>query len=162
MEFTFSYDPIVVASKNLFLFADETSRLLLNGAKLHATSVGLELSKGKLLVKNYATLSSEVKKIDDDIIDEGITLGNGVDDMACKIYSGATLNLTGGSLIYNNLLDSSWSMLDSLSALHLISDSRLVLQESMNLGSGIIKIGSQAYTVKSAGKSLVGSRFMVK
>ena len=82
--------------------------------------------------------------------------------MACKIYSGATLNLTGGSLIYNNLLDSSWSMLDSLSALHLISDSRLVLQESMNLGSGIIKIGSQAYTVKSAGKSLVGSRFMVK
>jgi len=163
MEFTFSYDPTSVASKTLFVLEDETSKLLLNGATLHATTTGLELSKGKLFVKDYANLSSEVLEVDEELtVDEGITLGDGTNDLVCKIYPGARLNISQGSLVYKNKLSTSWNMLSSLSVLSLLSDSQLVLEESLNLGSGVVEVGPQAYVTEAQDKSLIGSVFMVE
>ena len=75
-DFTFSYDPIVVASKQLFAFEDETSVLCLNGGSLHATTTGLVLTNGCLFVQENSFISSEVVQTDVFNYDQGITFGD--------------------------------------------------------------------------------------
>jgi len=160
--FTFSYAP-ASTSKDLLEFEDETSKLLLKSATFHATTTGAELCCGRLLIKDSATLCSEVAVTDEGVvIDEGIAVGDGTGDMICEIYPSANLNVTGGSLVYKNKDADSWVMYDSRSALCLLSESKLVLEESMDLGDGVVKIGPEASVVESSGKSLVGPVLMIR
>jgi len=159
-EFTFSYDPTSIASKDLLTFADGTSQLTLDGATLHATVTGLNLTNGKFIIDGHSTISSEVEGT----IDEGITFGDGTapGDIVCKVYSGSVLTVSSGSLVYNNTAASSWSMGNSYSILALSGDSRLVVLESLNLGSGGLQISKQASTSVASGKQLTATIFMVE
>jgi len=138
--FTFNYDPIRLASKTLLAFADETSLLILNGATLHTTTTGLNLTKGSMLVDGDSVLSSELKITGTSIVDNGITLGDGIQassDFACNITTGARLRISQGSLNYKNILSSSWLMENGLSTLNLGAHTTLRLYNTINLGFGI-------------------------
>jgi len=161
--FTFSYDPTSSTSKTLFEFVDKTSVLHLNGATLHTTVTGLELTKGTLILKGECTIGSEIEGSGAFPIDEGITFGNGIeaDDVTCKIAAGTTLNVVAGSLVYKNIASTSWNMLNSLSTLQLSANTKLVLQESLDLGAGVLKIGGRSRVDLTDGKDLLGSVYMI-
>jgi hypothetical protein len=57
--FTFSYDPKVMASRELLAFEDSTSELILQGATLYATTTGLRLTTGRLIVGETSGLYAE-------------------------------------------------------------------------------------------------------
>ncbi|MDR3550264.1 MAG: hypothetical protein P4L31_02540, partial [Candidatus Babeliales bacterium] len=138
--FTFSYDPVRLASKTLLSFVDATSELVLNGATLHATTTGLNLTKGSMVVLGDSGLSSEIKTIGATKIDNGITFGDGVSassDFGCDITSGSQLLFSNGSLNYKNLLSTSWLMENALSALHMGTATTLRIYNTLNLGLGV-------------------------
>ena len=83
---TFKYEPIV-GNKNLIVFEDETSRLYLDGATLHATYTGLKLSGGMLLLDNKVTLSSDARNSG-----EACEFAS---DLNIKLLSGAVADVHG-------------------------------------------------------------------
>ena len=72
------------------------------------------------------------------------------------------LSIASGSFVYNNVVSSSWVMGDSYSTLGLSPDTWLVLQESLDLGSGRLQISRQANMSIANGKQLTGAVFMVE
>lgn len=159
--FTFSYDPNS-ASKSLIVFEDETAKLILKGATLHATATGLQLTKGKLEVRAECTLSSEVYTDPDTseiTLDEGITFGNdnAADDLTCEIRSGAELHIAAGSLAYRNINATSWKMLARDSHVHITSGARLRLYQSLDLGNGIARFDTLSFLERAANKDLTGA-----
>lgn len=156
--FTFSYDPLA-AGPDRIQFADETSRLALNGATLHATMTGLQLMGGKLLIARDSNVSSE-KGISfaDTLVDNGITVGNGDAsyDMVCDILGGVTLNVIQGSLRYKNVLPSSLNTNKSRSIfLSLLSGTSLYVHQNIHAGDAIIRFDSSTQLARVAGKSVV-------
>jgi len=147
--FTFSYDPVNVVSQNLVEMEDSTSTLILNGATLHTTGTGIQLTKGKLRVLRDSFLSSE---------NDGVTLGNGnsSEDIQCDIFSGVTLWVTQGSIDYRNVLASSWNMHNLTSILYIEEDTQLNLYENLNLGEGSIVFGNNTTLGKALDKELTG------
>lgn len=139
-DFTFSYDPIRVASKILLEFQSDTSRLILDGATLHATVTGLQLTRGDLLVKRDSFLSSEVTSFGEQLIDEGIIFGSGVseNDVRCTILSGSILELSSGTLFYDNVNAGSLRMFNERSRLSIASGARLGLYQDITLGKGVL------------------------
>lgn len=129
--FTFNYAPSAHASQTLLGFSDATARLVLNGATVQTSGIGLTLLRGSLIATGNSFLSPEIGQI--------ITLGDGtaVHDMATTIAAGARLKLLNGSLYYNNLLSGSWIMENSVSILEMGLGTVLRLNKTMNLGIGI-------------------------
>ncbi len=163
--FTFSYDPVVLASKDLFAFEDSSSELILNGATLSTTVTGLTLKNGTIQVIRNSFLSSEIQRVVDEVagqvtlIDEGITLGGGtgLDDIELALNGSSILKLTNGSLYYNNTIASSLRMQNMSSVISIDSGAALKLYQSMNLGDGIVVFGDSATLACAAGKVLIGS-----
>ena len=155
---TFSYDPNS-ASKNLIEMEDETSLLLLNGATLHTTPTGIQLTKGRLRVLRDSFLSSEKETIFGNLLDEGITLGNDIagDDLKCDILSGVTLHMLQGSLNYRNVLSSSWSMNNFTSVLYMYADTQYNVYQNIDLDSGSLLLGNNTIIGRAIGKSIIGS-----
>lgn len=138
--FTFSYDPIRLASKTLLQFSDDTASLFLNGATLHATTTGLNITRGSLIVRGDSALSSETKTNGIITVDQGITLGDGLSvssDCVTTILAGATLKIATGSLNYKNVSNTSWFMENSVSQLNMGDFTTLRLYQSLNLGFGV-------------------------
>jgi len=156
--FTFSYDPNC-NSKDLIDMEDDTSMLLLNGATLHTTPTGMQLTKGKLRVLRDSFLSSEAGMVGDEDTDEGITFGNdsSSDDLKCDILSGVTLHVLQGSLNYKNILSSSWSMNNFTSVLYMYANTQLNVYQNFNLGSGSLLLGNNAVIGRAIGKDITGS-----
>ncbi|MCX5921742.1 MAG: hypothetical protein NTX86_00195 [Candidatus Dependentiae bacterium] len=136
--FTFSYDPVRLASKTLLAFADSTASLVLNSATLCATTTGLNLTKGSLFVAGDSSLCSDVITNGTTIIDNGITFGDGqeANDFSCTVATGARLSVTDGSVNYKNVLSSSWNMQNSLSMLNMGVGTILRLFATLDLGYG--------------------------
>ncbi|MDR3550322.1 MAG: hypothetical protein P4L31_02830 [Candidatus Babeliales bacterium] len=158
--FTFNYDPIRLASKALFAFVDATSLLILNGATLHTTTTGLNLTKGSMIVGGDSVLSSDLQTTGSIIVDNGITLGDGLQassDFACNITTGAHLRLDTGSLNYKNLLSSSWLMESSLSTLNLGAYTTLRLYDTLNLGFGIALCDDNVTIARASNAQLLGN-----
>ncbi len=146
---TFSYDP--TSSADLFEFTDQTSILSLDGATLHAGEVGLQLKKGKLLVKNDSTISSETSA--------GIIFGNSVssDDFAGVLLHNIKLTLQGGSLLYKNVNSASWQAVANRSMLTVATGATLDLYENINTDAGFIKFENNATYGRKTGKNITGS-----
>ena len=139
------------------------SKLILNGATLHATVTGIQLTNGQLhvlrdssfCVETIITYSGE----DSSFINEGITIGDGIEqnDLECDIYSGATLNITGGTLNYRNVNSSSWNMHNVSSKLYMHQNTLLNLYESIDFDNGILVLGDRSRVGIVENKSIVGS-----
>ncbi len=157
--FTFSYDPIIVDSQDLLEFTNKTSVLILNGATLHATTTGMNLTKGKLRVQGESSLASETKLFDDESeYDTGISFGDEtVDgDLTCEIMPGAMLNVTAGSLRYKNLSFNSLIMGNDQSLLYLRSGTALRLHQSMSYSQGVVRFAANTTLARAVGKKLLG------
>jgi WD40 repeat protein len=157
--FTFSYDP-GSPSKQLIEFVDATSKLILNGATLHATVTGMDLRKGKILVERDSFLSSEKSfSADNAVIDEGIVFGNNSssDDCVTEILSGVTLHVKSGSIAYKNVNTASWSMLTDTSVLKMWPETTCNLYQMLNLGSGTVSFGNNSTLCRATGKKIIGS-----
>jgi hypothetical protein len=158
--FTFSYDPIRLASKTLLQFKDDTATLFLNGATLHATNAGLNLTRGSLMVRGASVLASETKSVGGTLIDEGITFGDGLSeqsDFATTILAGATLKFAAGSINYKNVLAHSWFMENSVSQLNMGDFTTLRLYQSLNLGFGTALCNQDVTIARVAEAKLLGS-----
>jgi len=163
--FTFSYNPVGSDAKDLLALEDSSAMLLLNGATLHTTGYGMELTKGKLRVLRDSFLSSEKTVELDEFGDEffthqGITLGNSnsSEDIVCDIFSGVTLHVLPDSLVnYKNVLSSSWSMCNFTSLLCMNERTRLNLYENLHLGNGALLSMNNAIIGKALGKDITGS-----
>jgi hypothetical protein len=154
--FTYSYDPIGITSKDLLLFDDVTSQLILKDATLHATMSGMNLKKGTLKLKGKSKLSSETTSG----VDEGVTFGDGVlaaNDFVCEFYPGSQLKILHGSLIYKNVNASSWKMPYSSAELYLDVGTKLSLYEMLNINQGFLWFGDNTMLEYVAEKTIVGS-----
>ncbi len=105
--FTFSYD---TDASNLLTFKDNTSQLVLAGATLHATSMGLVLTRGKLRVIENSAFSSEILQPGN--IDNAITIGSSAqaDDMEVIILPNLELACTQGSIKYRSVANDALKM----------------------------------------------------
>jgi len=88
--------------RSLLQFVENTSQLCLNGATLHATSTGLQLTKGQLVVDMKSSLAAEGN-------DEstGISFGDGAsgyNNLNVYILPAATLSITQGMVVYDESL----------------------------------------------------------
>jgi hypothetical protein len=155
---TFSYDSLS-RRKDLIVFQDPYSTLELDGATLHATMPGMQLTNGCLLISRNSCLSSETSSSENNNnIDEGITFGDDApqDDLYCDIVKGATLNVIQGSLKYANTLDSSLNMESTFSNILINNGCNFYLYENLNLGVGQITLmGGNFYYIP--GKNIFGS-----
>ncbi len=164
--FTFSYDPIFVASKDLLEFEDDTAVLALRSATLHTTVTGMNLKKGTLQVRGDCHIVAETEEVDIfTMIDEGITFGDRTlaSDVIVEVDASSSLHISQGSLIYKNVSSSSLLMLNELSTLHISNGATLRLFEDLPLGLGRLElqVGSQVRHSIS-GKEVIGSIFLVE
>lgn len=157
--FTFSYDATRSASKTFFQFNDETASMFLNGATLHATTTGLNLTHGTLIARGDCGLSSEIKKVHSAIIDNGITIGDGTsaDDFAIIIQAGSQLLVSTGSINYYNVNAASWLMENSLSTLHMGPSTTLRLYQTLNLGTGLALCENGVTIARKSAAQLLGN-----
>jgi len=96
---TFDYNP-PVSNNQLISLTNPTSKIILNGANLHA-SYGLQLTKGILELSRNARLSS-----DGTLENISIIFGDGTNsanNLNIKLRPGATINVTGGNVINKNI-----------------------------------------------------------
>lgn len=97
---TFSYDPRV-ASNTLLALLENSSKLFLRGATLHATQTGLQLTKGILQLDDSVLFSSEATtEAQGIILGDGISAGN---DLCVKWLAESGFNATQGFVVYKNV-----------------------------------------------------------
>jgi len=97
---TFLYDP-VSANKNLMHFYDASSRLVLNGGALYASTVGLNLYKGTLFIDRHSYVMSDATNDA-----EAISFGDGssaVQNFAIEVDPAAVLEVESGRVLFNNV-----------------------------------------------------------
>jgi hypothetical protein len=113
-----------------------------------------------LIVRGDSILSSEIKTVGNTIIDQGITLGDGLSqdsDCAATILAGATLKIATGSMNYKNILSSSWFMENSVSQLNMGDFTTLRLYQSLNLGFGTALCNADVTIARTFDAKLLGS-----
>lgn len=97
---TFKYAPSIV-NRDLLSLYDSTSSLVLRGATLYATDVGMKLTKGNLVIERSSCIEGE-----GDTENESISFGDGVtvdNDIAIEYVGEANLQVLGGYVSYNNV-----------------------------------------------------------
>ena len=142
--FTFSYVP---SNNNAHLieFADKTSALILDGGKIYAGAMGLNLTQGKLYINRNAVLESVSTS-------SRITFGCGVveKDLYCSVLSGMQLFVVGGCLNYKNSSASSWKR-DNFATLHIGTNAALNLFSVLDIGNGTVQL-DQNSTIRPIGE----------
>ena len=97
---TFSYDPSV-ANSSLLAMVDETSVLHLYEAEWYVTNVGLQLTKGTVIIEGTCPVSSEATQAA-----EGISVGDGSiasNNAKIKELAESGLQLMSGYFVYKNV-----------------------------------------------------------
>ncbi len=159
--FTFSYDPIFVASDSLINFVDKTSHLILNGATLHATVTGMTLTKGSMIITDNSVLASEIRtnQFDDILYNHGIVFGanSSANDFTIDIAGGYELRLIQGLMAYRNVNATSFSAVNGNSTLFIDSSTELDLWYTLNLGVATSKFGDNATLGRASGADLIGT-----
>lgn len=146
--FTFKYVPTNELN-NLFTLADSASTLYFDGGSLYAGPGGLLLKKGLLFFEGETSFDTA----------SGITLGDGteINDTICIFGSAAILNHLNGSLIYNNVLESSWNMRDINAILKIFPATTFNLLESLNLGAGQLLLSTSASFLTAPDAAITGN-----
>lgn len=132
--FTYSYDPKVVASKNLLSFADSSATLVLNGGTFHTTGTGTNFTKGTIVLSDNSIMESEAVSLD-----RGITLGDGIsssNDCFLRIPS-KILTIATGALCYKNISPIS-TIADAYTMIHMAPNTMLALYTSLYLDTGMV------------------------
>lgn len=163
--FTFSYDPIFVASKDLLIFADQTAELRMLSATLHATVTGMNLVGGSLNIFGNSYFESETEDSDQfTTIDEGISLGNDTvtGDMYTQLSSAAVLAVPQGSLHYRNVESSSLYMFNKASTIYIQQGTSLYLTQDLPLGLGALNLQVGSQLIQADGVNVIGSIFLVE
>jgi hypothetical protein len=97
---TFSYDPRS-SSRNLLRFSDASAELVLNSATLYATTTGINLTKGYMVVDGSSFLAAEGSTAA-----TGITFGDNataVNNFCIELMPAASLNILRGLVSYANV-----------------------------------------------------------
>lgn len=95
----FRYQPASM-QQNLITLLNQTSKISLYGGILSASTAGLQLTKGTLIIDNHSLLSA-----DSEYATNGIILGDGsnaANNIALHLYPAATLD-TEGAINFNNV-----------------------------------------------------------
>jgi WD40 repeat protein len=97
---TLRYAP-ACPDKTLLVMHDKTAQIVLDSSTLYATSTGLRLTSGTMVVKNRSCLQSGATHPG-----EGIEFGDGIaeHDLTLKIEPGAHLEQRGGYIEYRNVI----------------------------------------------------------
>jgi len=162
--FTFYYDP-PNGLKDLLVLKDKTSSLILKNANLHTSLVGLEITKGNLIIKGDCCFCADVENIDEDSVLYGnITLGSGVEAQDCmfRISVGSTLSIAKGELSYNNVLSSSIIMENRLAAIKVLPYVNLHVKQDLDIKSGVLYLSDDAFVKTVEGKKIIGSIFITE
>ncbi|MCX5921736.1 MAG: hypothetical protein NTX86_00165 [Candidatus Dependentiae bacterium] len=143
---TFSY---ASATNSLLTFSSSSSELFLNGASLFAASAGLNLTTGTLLVANTSYLSTS----------SSISLGNTVsaNDLQVNILPAAQLQVSNGTLNYNNVNAASFQMGSTGSNIYMGNGTILNLFQTLNLGTGNLFFASSTTLGRASGIQILGS-----
>ena len=157
---TFSYGPSI-SSKDLFIFEDETSYLIMNGASLCTTPTGINFTKGNIIINQDSIFSAETESEPRTNYCGGITIGNNLEDEDCNctISYGSKLILSSGILNYKNILSSSLNLLNIQSALFIDTGARLNLYQNLDVSDGLIYFGSNSILGTFNDKKIFGSVF---
>ncbi|MFC1842267.1 hypothetical protein ACFLYU_01280 [Candidatus Dependentiae bacterium] len=162
---TLKYDPLVIASKDLIELYDETACLKFCSASLHSNVTGMNLKKGSVLIKGECIFFSDTQNIDDVTqINEGIMFGSGSqsDDCVLQVGLGSVLSFSEGAFVYNNVLASSLSMENKVSAIKVLNSTECRLNQNFNVGEGILYVSENALLNIASGKNIIGSVFIVE
>jgi len=146
---TFKYNPSST-SKTLITFEDATSSLILDNATLLLTATGIQLTKGNFYINDVAYLTA---------LGAGqVLLGNdsSADDIYCQISNGSSLNFTTGLLLYKNVNNASWKMLNLTSVLNIYSYATLSLYQNLDLDDGYATLYKDSILATQANKYLTG------
>lgn len=156
---TFSYDPQIIASKDLIVFEDTSSVFRLNGASMHITVTGLNLSGGVVRITESSQIIVETQQIDNNTkINEGVTFGNLAEpsDLCFVIDAGATCKIMSGVLNYKNMLSSSLKMGNEVSELAFFDSTKLNLFRSIDVGIGLISFGNNSIIARKENAQIFG------
>lgn len=109
------------------------------------------------MVKRDSFLSSEVTSFGEQLIDEGIIFGSGVseNDVRCTILSGSILELSSGTLFYDNVNAGSLRMFNERSRLSIASGARLGLYQDITLGKGVLYFSNDTTFARYPEKKLL-------
>ncbi len=153
---TFSYDAHL---PNLLQFKDKSSKLILDGATLHTTVTGLELTKGRIKVRGNSVVSSEIFGEGEDIIDNGISFGdqNKNNDFKITILPSVSLACLEGSIKYKNVRSSSLVLEDNHSKIVLATNTTMWLYENINMRPGQLVFEDLSRIMRAPGKNVTGS-----
>lgn len=156
--FTFTYDP-AAPSATLLEFEDSSAVLILNGGTLHVGLTGFELLHGTLEIERDATIYTE-KTVDayGNVIDEGLTLGDGIadNDAVLKMFPGAHLTILNGLLKYRNV-DADSLQMSCGTNIRFMTGTMLYLYENMYLNYGSITFDADSILARWSGKQVYGS-----
>jgi hypothetical protein len=153
---TFSFD----SGQNNFYNAGCGAQFILNGATLHVTGEGLNLTGGILVLGENSQLYIEdtTDPATGSIINYGLALGaDNVDlDCAVRFLPGATFELLHGMLWYKNVNAYSWHMPTVNSMMQLDVGTMLKLDQPLNLDKGCLRMSSQAGLRQNNGSMVTG------
>ncbi len=148
--FTFSYDPQGNRPK-LLTFADNSSQLYMNNATIHATKYGMQLINGNLSVDGLAQIFVEGAVTTTGFFNgsnqtTGFILGdnNASHDQILVLKPGAILEMDRGYLIYQNVNAPSLVVGSQYSSMVINPGGDLLLDQTMNLGSAVLYLSTQA------------------
>ncbi|MCX5921741.1 MAG: hypothetical protein NTX86_00190 [Candidatus Dependentiae bacterium] len=126
--FTFSYDS--GTSPDLLVCVNNSSKIVLNNAAtLHATTQGLNLTNGSMIIQGNGYFASEIQGS----TDNGITFGNcySAHDFVVTIGGNAVLEVTQGSLNYKNVSNLSFIMQSTISSIQMDDGTSLNLYQNL-------------------------------
>lgn len=148
---TFSYDPAFSESQDLLCLYDRTSKLELNGATLHITDTGMNITTGQINVQRDTDIYTSG--------DYGLALGDGTvaHDVLLDIDPGIALGMRQGIMRYHNADTSSLIMGNYVSRIVLHPDTSFYLYETIDLGAGSLEFYDNTMLARIAGKSITGS-----
>ncbi|MFA6535264.1 MAG: hypothetical protein WCS92_03345, partial [Candidatus Babeliales bacterium] len=113
-----------------------TSKLILDGGTLHITSSGMILTAGKIETLNYSSI-----EVENSSYPYGLILGNGTpeQDFELNIGGGYQLELTSGSVFYNNYSQDRVVFGSPASSLYVVAESGLNAKTNITLQNGTLE-----------------------
>ncbi len=149
--FTFSYDPSSQASDRIAFF-DKTAVLELSGGILDSTHVGMNLTRGSLVVSSNSAINAQA---------DGISFGSGIvgDDMHFNIKENRQVTVNSGVINYKNIDQASFGAYDNRSRINMQANTGLYLYETLDLGEGNVYTQNNVTLAIASGKDLIGSIF---
>jgi len=156
MGMTLSYDPSN-QRQNLLNFTNASSVLCFDkSTNVYVGPGGLALIKGHAIFNHNVSIFVNTTAGSGN---PGLSFGDNTsnDDVTVDILAGAVLDLEQGVMTYRNVQSSLWNMVSNSSILRLEAGTQLQLDQTLNVGVGLLQFSSNALLTNAAGKTIIGS-----